>query len=308
MILVSIVIPCFNVENYLVECLESVLHQSYQNTEIICIENNSSDKTPLILKEYAGKYPTRITLLTELKQGAPAARNKGLALAKGEWIQFLDADDKLLPEKIKNQVAEIENIQNSADVLISPLTRVFPSSEVIHIGISDEIWTGIVTSRAGSTCSNLYKKELLVKIKGWDETRESSQEAWLLFTLLKNGASVHFFNKDETVVNARSTGSISNTNRQENWQRYLFFRKEIWDYLKSKDQLSPQLETKLKGYIFDSVRMIYKTDKRRATELFNTLIKFNFTPVVSDATSALYIFLFKLMGFSLTEKLFSILK
>lgn len=306
MIRVSVIIPCYNVEDYVADCIQSVLNQTYSNTEIICVENNSTDRTAWIVKEFADKYPGKITFLHENKQGAPAARNRGLSVARGEWIQFLDADDKLLPDKIKNQVHEIENSSDTFDIIISPLTRNLANGKIVHIEIASEVWTGLVTSRAGSTCSNLYKKEALDKINGWDETRVSSQEAWLLFDLLKQGAKVRLFDKDETFVNERSSGSISKTNRSGNWERYLTFRKEIWDYLKEKNLLSPELEKKLKGYIFDSIRMIYREDEARAKDLYTRIVKPVFTPVPSDATSGKYIFLFHLLGFSLTEKLFAI--
>jgi glycosyltransferase involved in cell wall biosynthesis len=308
MTLVSIIIPCYNVENYVAECLDSALQQTYTNTEIICVENNSTDNTFSIVKDYAARYLGKITLLQETKQGAPAARNKGLTAAQGEWIQFLDADDRLLPGKIERQVEEIEKSGESFDIIISPLTRVLVSSKIVHIEIAPEVWAGLITSRAGSTCSNLYKKDILTKINGWDETRVSSQEAWLLFALLKNNAKVKLFDKDETIVNERSSGSISKTNRSGNWERYLVFRKEIWDYLKEKGKLTPALEAKLKGYIFDSIRMIYKENPRQACKLFLDVVKPNFFPVPSDATSKKYILIYRLLGFSATEKLFSICK
>lgn len=308
MILISIIIPCYNVEHYITECIESVLTQTYKEIELICVDNNSTDNTFNILFDYEKKYSDKIIITKELKKGAPAARNKGLSLAKGEWIQFLDADDRLLSDKIKDQIKEIQSFKGPIDILISPLTRILTSSKIVHIEIAKEIWMGLITSRAGSTCSNLYRKEFLNKIAGWDETRKSSQEAWLLFTLLKNGAYIHFFNKDETIVNERSEGSISKTNRGENWYRYLIFRKEVWDYLKKEKKLSSQLELKIKGYIFDSIRMIYKTDPIQAKKLFKDIVIPNFTPVYSDATSYIYIYFFRILGFSTTEKLFSVLK
>ena len=101
--LVSIVIPCYNVQEYLAECLDSIFAQSYPFLEVICIDNNSTDETYRLLQKTKQKYPTLI-IDKESMPGAPAARNKGLALAKGEWIQFLDADDLLLPAKIEHQL------------------------------------------------------------------------------------------------------------------------------------------------------------------------------------------------------------
>ena len=121
--LVSVIIPAYNVEAYIAPCLGSVLAQSYPKLEIICVDNNSTDNTLQKLEALREKHP-EIILLTEEKQGAPAARNAGLHIAKGEWIQFLDADDILLPGKISRQVSLLENAEvgfiAGASVRVSP--------------------------------------------------------------------------------------------------------------------------------------------------------------------------------------------
>ena len=101
--LVSVVIPCYNVETYIEECLESVLKQTYSEIEIICIENNSEDRTLEKLIQFKDRFPDKIIVDHETKKGAAAARNKGLSLVRGNWIQFLDADDLLMPNKIEHQ-------------------------------------------------------------------------------------------------------------------------------------------------------------------------------------------------------------
>ncbi len=106
--LVSVVIPCYNVEDYIEECIHSAFAQTHKPIEVICIDNNSTDNTWQKLKQLQEKYPS-LLIDKELKPGAPAARNKGLALSKGEWIQFLDADDLLLPEKIEHQAKLLQN-------------------------------------------------------------------------------------------------------------------------------------------------------------------------------------------------------
>src|SRR5688500_16397229 len=101
---VSVIIPCYNVEEYINECIESVLSQTEKDVEIICIDNGSTDKTSDMLSNFAEKHPGKITIDSESRKGAPFARNKGLELAMGEWIQFLDADDLLENDKIQHQL------------------------------------------------------------------------------------------------------------------------------------------------------------------------------------------------------------
>ena len=90
--LVSIIVPIHNVQDYLVECIDSLLVQSYPMTEIILINDGSSDKSEEICISYA-KRDSRIHFYTQLNKGVSAARNRGLENAKGEYISFVDADD-----------------------------------------------------------------------------------------------------------------------------------------------------------------------------------------------------------------------
>lgn len=92
MVKVSVIIPVYNVEKYLEECLDSIVNQTLKEIEIICIDDGSTDKSLEILKNYAEK-DERIIILQEKNIGAGAARNAGLEIAKGKYLSFLDADD-----------------------------------------------------------------------------------------------------------------------------------------------------------------------------------------------------------------------
>lgn len=96
----SVIIPVWNVEKYLPGCLNSVLCQSYQNLEIICINDGSPDCSPEILKEFAVS-DRRIKIITQHNQGLSAARNAGIKVVSGEYIFFLDSDDYLHPQAIE---------------------------------------------------------------------------------------------------------------------------------------------------------------------------------------------------------------
>ncbi|GAB3219720.1 glycosyltransferase family 2 protein [Algoriphagus aestuariicola] len=102
--LVSIIIPVYNKADIVRETLESALAQTYSNTEIVLVNDGSTDGSLDILKTYARDFPEKIQLVTQKNSGVSQATNKGIQVAKGEFIQFLDADDLLFPEKIENQV------------------------------------------------------------------------------------------------------------------------------------------------------------------------------------------------------------
>lgn len=92
MIKVSVIIPVYNVEKYLRQCLDSVVNQTLKEIEIICVDDGSTDGSPAILSEYAAK-DSRVRVITRAKSNAGAARNVGMAVATGEYLGFVDADD-----------------------------------------------------------------------------------------------------------------------------------------------------------------------------------------------------------------------
>lgn len=95
--LISIIIPVYNVENYIEKCLESLIHQTYRNLQIILVDDGSSDKSGSICDEYAKRDP-RIHVLHQENQGVSKARNNGLLSATGKYIGFCDADDWVEPD------------------------------------------------------------------------------------------------------------------------------------------------------------------------------------------------------------------
>lgn len=96
-ICVSIIIPVYNAEKYLDACLQSIMNQSLKQIEVICVNDGSTDRSMEILNRYKSK-DSRFKIIEQDKQGAGAARNKGIAYAKGEYLLFLDADDLFSPE------------------------------------------------------------------------------------------------------------------------------------------------------------------------------------------------------------------
>lgn len=120
MLKVSVIIPVYNVEAYLRQCLDSVVNQTLREIEIICVDDGSTDKSAAILKEYAAK-DGRIKVLTQSNTGAGAARNAGIARATGEWITFCDADDWIEPDAIEKMVAAAQ--REDADCVCCGMIR-----------------------------------------------------------------------------------------------------------------------------------------------------------------------------------------
>jgi len=97
---VSVIIPTYNCARYVPEAVESVLHQTYQDYEVIVVDDGSTDNTEKVLQ----KYRDKIRYIKQKNSGVAAARNTGIREAHGEWVAFLDADDLWLPLKLKIQM------------------------------------------------------------------------------------------------------------------------------------------------------------------------------------------------------------
>lgn len=105
--LVSIIVPVYNSETYLPDCLDSLLAQQLLSFEIICIDDGSTDGSPRILMEYTTKYP-EIQVIHQKNAGVSAARNRGLSMARGKYIYFCDSDDCLLADILAQSVKALE--------------------------------------------------------------------------------------------------------------------------------------------------------------------------------------------------------
>ena len=99
--LISIIIPAYNAEKYLTSCLSSIEQQTYQNFEVIIIDDGSNDFTGDICDAFATK-DTRFKVIHQKNQGVSVARNKGIEKARGEYIGFIDSDDKITPEYLSS--------------------------------------------------------------------------------------------------------------------------------------------------------------------------------------------------------------
>lgn len=115
MIKVSVIIPIYNASEFLEECLDSILEQSLREIEIICIDDGSSDNSLEILRKYEQK-DRRVIVISQRNQGAGAARNNGMSVARGEYLSFLDSDDFFEKDMLKEAYEEAH--RSNADVCV----------------------------------------------------------------------------------------------------------------------------------------------------------------------------------------------
>lgn len=304
--LVSIVIPCYNVDQFVEEGVESALNQTYSNIEIICVDDGSTDNTLQILRQLESENPEVVSVLTGPNSGASAARNRGLQQADGTWVQFLDADDLLRSNKIEHQIELVQRARTPADLVVSGyVVRSANGEHSIDIDRSDP-WIGLVRTRLGSTPSNLWYKPAVLEAGTWDEALESSQETDLMFRMLKHNASLEFDDEHLTIVRRRE-GSISSTARGENWKRYIELRQRVLEFLKESNQLTPERESAIVQRLFRSIRGLYKHDPETALAYYERFIPDDFAPSVGPAITRPYVWCFKLLGFEYAERMRTVL-
>ena len=111
----SIVIPVYNVEYYIAQCLESILNQSFKDLEIICVNDGSTDNSLSVLQDYKAK-DDRIIIIDQKNEGSGVARNAGLSIAKGEYVYYVDGDDWIEDNALEKIIVKADKL--NTDILI----------------------------------------------------------------------------------------------------------------------------------------------------------------------------------------------
>ncbi len=269
--LVSVIIPCYNVEEYIEECLESVASQTYKQIEIICIDNNSTDNTWNILCQLKEKH--KLVIIKEFIVGACVARNKGLSVAKGDWIQFLDADDLLLPSKIEHQLRLVQD-KSVGFVAGAWKNRALNGTEINIIQFHQNIFKAVFKSQSGNTCSNLWSKQSLNLVNDWDESLKSSQEAYLMMSMALAGSNFVTDNEVLTIIREREFGQISQQNPAENLERFIEVRLKYLNNLEIRFPIVfHEIKNELFSYLLPFLIKLHHFESDIAINLYNNNIK-----------------------------------
>lgn len=164
---ISIIVPVYNVEDYLADCLNSILEQTYQEYELILVDDGSTDNSLKIAQQYVDKFPDRIFLYTKKNEGPGLARNLGIEKAKGKYLLFIDSDDVVEPTML-------EELYESAflldtDIVFCPYYRHGLYQETTIEGVfefdADKVYQGTDFLEASdytvTTCSKLYRTKFI---------------------------------------------------------------------------------------------------------------------------------------------------
>lgn len=158
MILLSIIVPIFKVEEYIIDCLNSIVTQNLENIEIICVNDGTPDNSMVMVRQFLKEnicFSDKFILIDQLNKGLSGARNTGLKIAKGAYIAFLDSDDKLE----FNYIEEITKIitKKSPDLIDFNIIRSNGDKILLKQGDLYDIFKNVTWF----ACARVFKKELL---------------------------------------------------------------------------------------------------------------------------------------------------
>lgn len=226
--LVSIIIPVYNAAPYLSECLESISRQSYQNIEIICINDGSTDDSSSILRRYSERIP-RLSIYDQHNMGVSSARNTGLNYANGHYILFVDADDTIDSDYVETYLsaADPEAVTIVAGGFLG-------DKSYSGAAIRDEfLYQGLRTEAINQPWAKLYHAETILKNNiRFDESVSIGED--LLFNLeYLNCVEIAHTVSDTRYHNRKTPGSLTRSYRESKYRELTYVDS------KSRQLLSP---------------------------------------------------------------------
>lgn len=160
----SIIVPIYNVEKYLPECIESVQHQNFDSYELILVDDGSPDRCPEICEKYAEK-DEHIVVIHKKNGGLSAARNTGIKIAKGDYIIFLDGDDALNESALERLCTEF-SLNEKVDILIGNVHHWFKNEEIVYF--NNNQFTDYAKDHSLSDLCEMYaKRSVLIPWRAW---------------------------------------------------------------------------------------------------------------------------------------------
>lgn len=250
---ISVIVPVYNVENYISKCIESIINQSYSNLEIIIINDGSTDKSGDIC-EYYSKKDSRILLIHQGHQGVAMTRNNALDMVSGEYIGWVDSDDWIMPDMFStlynNAVEYDADISMCNFYYISEDGKTFPySNEKEGIKVLEGVYKIIHNIRLANNVlwNRLYKSHLLKNIRF--PKGKLFEDIFIMHKLIDNANKVVLASDCKYYYLRRGTGitlSPFNINQMDIVEAYI----ERYNYISVK---YPNLENTCRKFIFTNL-------------------------------------------------------
>ncbi|CAG9433021.1 UDP-Glc:alpha-D-GlcNAc-diphosphoundecaprenol beta-1,3-glucosyltransferase WfgD [Providencia alcalifaciens] len=217
--LVSIIMPCYNSERFIVESINSVLDQSYKFFELIIVNDASTDNSVSLISSYKD---SRIVLINlEKNEGVSSARNKGLSIAKGDYIAFIDSDDIWISNKLEKQ---IELLNKDWDVICSNYST-FNLNGLVNTRYAPEIITykDMLRSCFIGNLTGIYHAK---KIGKFYQKNVGSEDYLMWLSVLKKAEKAYCIQEPLAKYRIHETSLSSNKVKSINWQ-WNIYRKEL---------------------------------------------------------------------------------
>lgn len=233
---ISIIIPVYNVENYLRKCLDSIIAQTFTQWECILIDDGSLDSSGSICDEYVAAE-TRFKVIHKKNEGVSSARNAGLNYANGEYICFIDSDDWVGEQYLSNLYNAIEN--NKVDFVISGHNRIDSDGskdsfqyddDIISRNRYDDIFLKHNLQKHGSPWSKLFKKELIGSLR-FNPDIHLGEDIIFLYNYILNTRKISFLSCSDYNYVYRSGSLTMRLNSYESewmgWQEFYKVSNEL---------------------------------------------------------------------------------
>jgi glycosyltransferase involved in cell wall biosynthesis len=301
-LLVSILIPCYNAERWVAGAIESALAQTWPEKEVIVVDDGSTDGSLNVIKQFGN----RIQWETGPNRGGNTARNRLADLASGEWLQYLDADDYLLPEKVARQVEFLAAAPDS-DIVYGPVTVEYWSENEVRrereeIPEPHDPWVLLVRWFLPQTGCSLWLRNAIYDVGGWKVGQPCCQEHELYLRLLAAGKRFAYCDHGGAVYRRWSQNTVCTRDTREVRRRRLEIVQNAQNFLAARNSLSRVRLTAINQARFETARAAWQCDREESLHIMRLVSNSQpeFLPSGFFAHPA-YLRLYRLLGFRLTE-------
>lgn len=279
-ILISVIVPVYNVEKYLCSCIDSIVSQTYRCLEIILIDDGSTDKSGMICDDYANK-DKRVRVLHKTNGGATSARKLGMKSARGSYVLYIDSDDWIDACFIEEAVARIVN-ERCEIVVADMIHEIENTNEKVDLGVKlragyydlteedNEVYKRLlvddtsVSSMHGIAGKVILKELFVASQENVPNTIISGEDAACMYPCYLKANSVYFLGKSyyHYIAHTGSVLTTSNSNSVDNWiSLYEYLRKEC---MFEDKEIQHIFDNNLKRFIY---RRMYLNIKRECPDL-----------------------------------------
>ena len=276
--LISVIVPIYNVERYLEKCIHSILNQTYQNLEIILVDDGSPDNCGAICDQYSD-VEQRIKVIHKQNGGLSDARNKGIDASSGEFLVFVDSDDTILPEMIEKLYRRI--VIDQSDMAFCGYKQVNQYGEFLsEVALPDNVLTGFDALKVSYesqgvlytiTWNKLYKRHLFQSIRfPVGKYHEDEYTTYLILdqcrriSIIREALYIYYQRADSIMQEVYSVKRLDGI--EASYERYIYYKKKGGKY---KTLLIPEGNTFTP--IFFRSKLLFKPktqeEKKRVREI-----------------------------------------